>query len=149
MITAEATVKFSLEDINKSHSHYHTRILDTIHHRIIQERYTDASVMLQFLHYSSSRLAKKSEVSTFCYTLLSRIQGGKGIQEEEYSPNEKVSVAPDSTNPSEAIPDNNDMPLARAIVDRKKIDRDLDPDHHLIIYRRSRSRSFNLNVMLL
>ena len=27
----------------------------------------------------------------------------------------------------------------RALVDRKKIDRDLDPDHHLKMFRRSRS----------
>ena len=34
--------------------------------------------------------------------------------------------------------------LNRALVDRKKINRDLDPDHHLKLkmYRRSRSRAF-------
>ena len=37
LITAEATVKFLLEDLHKYKYHYHTRIIDAIDQRIVQE----------------------------------------------------------------------------------------------------------------
>ena len=114
LITAEATVKFLLEDIHKSQSHYHTQIMDAIDQRIVQERYTDASAVLQCLHNPSSRLAKRSVVNTFCANLLSRIRG-KGIEDHEFPLNEEVSMVPGSSNPPEDIHDNDDMPLAKKL----------------------------------
>ena len=105
LITAEATVKFLLEDLHKYKSHYHTRIIDAIDQRIVQERYTDVSVVLQFLHNPSSQLAKKSLVNTFCTNLLTRI-GGKGIEEHE-----GAYPVPVSSNPTE----DDDMPLAKKL----------------------------------
>ena len=51
LITAEATIKFSLDELNISPSYYSIRVLEAIDQRIIQERYTDASVIIQYLHH--------------------------------------------------------------------------------------------------
>ena len=48
-------------------------ILEAIDQRIVRERYTDASVMLQYLHNPSARLESRSKVKTFCANLLFRI----------------------------------------------------------------------------
>ena len=62
LITAETTIKFLLDDIYKTKSHFHKQILESINQRIVQERYTDASVILQYLHNPSTKLEKKSNV---------------------------------------------------------------------------------------
>ena len=49
-------------------------MLESINQRIVQERYTDASVILQYLHNPSAKLEKKSNVRIFCVNLLSRIR---------------------------------------------------------------------------
>ena len=46
LITAEATVKFLLDEMNKSHSNYNSRIQEAINQRIVQERYTKTSVII-------------------------------------------------------------------------------------------------------
>ena len=92
LITAEATVKFLLEDIQKSNTHYHAQILEALSQRMVQERYTEVSVILQYLHNPSARLAKKAVVNTFCADLLSRTRR-KGIEDEELV-SEKVSMVP-------------------------------------------------------
>ncbi|KAI6648314.1 hypothetical protein LOD99_12123 [Oopsacas minuta] len=38
LITAEATIKFLLEDIQKSNTHYHAQILEALSQRMVQER---------------------------------------------------------------------------------------------------------------
>ena len=70
LITAETTIKFLLDDIYKTKSHFHKQILESINQRIVQERYTDASVILQYLHNPSTKLEKKSNVRIFCANLL-------------------------------------------------------------------------------
>ena len=67
LITAEANVKFQLEDIQKSNTHYHVQILEALSQRMVQERYTEVSVILQYLHNPSAQLAKKAinTVNTF------------------------------------------------------------------------------------
>ena len=49
LTTAEATVEFLLDEINKSHSYYNSRIQKAINQRI-QEFYTKALVIVQYLH---------------------------------------------------------------------------------------------------
>ena len=73
LITAETTLKFFLDYIYKSKSYNHTQKLEAIYQQIVQERYTDVSVMLQYLHIPSARLESKSKVKTFCAYLVSRI----------------------------------------------------------------------------
>ena len=46
-------------------SYYNTRILEAIDQRIIQERYTDASVIIQYLHNPRAQLEKKAVVNKF------------------------------------------------------------------------------------
>ena len=59
LITAEATIKFLLDELKKSPSYYSTRILEAIDQRIIQERYTEASVIIQYLHNTLSPTREK------------------------------------------------------------------------------------------
>ena len=49
LMTAEATVDFLFEDINKSHSYYNSRIQKAINQRV-QELYTKTLVIIQYLH---------------------------------------------------------------------------------------------------
>jgi hypothetical protein len=44
-----------------------------IEQRVVQERYTNESIMLQYLHKPTAKLAKKSIVKQFCMNLL-RVQ---------------------------------------------------------------------------
>ena len=55
LITAEATVKFVLDEIHKSQSYYNIRIQEAINQRIVQERYTETSVITQYLHVLKKR----------------------------------------------------------------------------------------------
>ena len=75
LITAEATIKFLLDELNISPSYYSTRVLEAIDQRIIQERYTDASVIIQYLHNPQAQLERKGAVKKFCSELLSRMGG--------------------------------------------------------------------------
>ena len=113
LITAEATIKFLLEDIQKSNTHYHTLILEALSQRMVQERYTEVSAILQYLHNPSARLAKKAVVNTFCADLLSRTLR-KGIEDEEHV-SEEVSMVPYSPNTSESISDLDDISLAKRL----------------------------------
>ncbi|KAI6650017.1 hypothetical protein LOD99_6232 [Oopsacas minuta] len=72
LITAEATIKSLPDDIYKTKSHFHKQILESINQRIVEERYTDASVTLQYPHNPSIKLEKKSIVVIFCANLLLR-----------------------------------------------------------------------------
>ena len=82
-ITAEATIKFLLEEIqNYSPSVYKTRILEAIEERIIQQRYTDASVIIAYLHNPSAKLEKKGVVNRFCYDILSRMSENEDMEED-------------------------------------------------------------------
>ena len=80
LITAEATIKFLLDELNISPSYYSTRVLEAIDQRIFQERYTDASVIIQYLHNLQAQLERKGAVNKFCSELLSRMGG---YREEE------------------------------------------------------------------
>ncbi|KAI6651444.1 hypothetical protein LOD99_5251 [Oopsacas minuta] len=46
LITTEATIKFLLEDIQKSNTHYHAQILEALSQRMVQERYTEVSAII-------------------------------------------------------------------------------------------------------
>ena len=48
--------------------------MESINQRIVQERYTDASVMLQYFNNPSAKLENKLNVRIFCSNLPSRIQ---------------------------------------------------------------------------
>ena len=74
LITAEATIKFLFDELKKSPSYYNTRILEAIDQRIVQERYTDASVIIQYLHNPRAQLGKKAVINKFCCELLSRME---------------------------------------------------------------------------
>ena len=58
LITAEATIKFLLDDLQSSHSCFNDKIKEAIIQRIVQERYTNASVILQCLHNLQAQLEK-------------------------------------------------------------------------------------------
>ena len=74
LITAEAKIKFLLDELKKSPSYYNTRILEAIDQRIVQEHYTDASVIIQYLHNPRAQLGKKAMINKFCCDLLSRME---------------------------------------------------------------------------
>ena len=80
---------------------------------MVQERYTEVSAILQYLHNPSGRLAKKTVVDTFCADLLSRTRR-KGIEDEEHV-SEEVSMVPYSPNTSESISDLDDISLAKIL----------------------------------
>ncbi|KAI6658967.1 hypothetical protein LOD99_14643 [Oopsacas minuta] len=113
LITAEATIKFLLEDIQKSNTHYHAQILEALSQRMVQERYTEVSAILQYLHNPSARLVKKTVVNTFCADLLSRTRR-KGIEDEEHV-SEEVSMVPYSPNTAESISDLDDISLVKRL----------------------------------
>ena len=56
LITAEATIKFLLDELLSSHSSLNEAIQNAINQRMVQERYTDASVILQCLHNPQAQL---------------------------------------------------------------------------------------------
>ncbi|KAI6658832.1 hypothetical protein LOD99_15157 [Oopsacas minuta] len=113
LITTEATIKFLLEDIQKSNTNYHAQILEALSQRMVQERYTEVSAILQYLHNPSARLVKKTVVNTFCADLLSRTRR-KGIEDEE-PVGEEVSMVPYSPNTAESISNLDDIPLAKRL----------------------------------
>ncbi|KAI6658311.1 hypothetical protein LOD99_15580 [Oopsacas minuta] len=113
LITTEATIKFLLEDIQKSNTHYHAQILEALSQRMVQERYTEVSAILQYLHNPSARLVKRTVVNTFCADLLSRTRR-KGIENEEHM-SEEVSMVPYSPNTAESISDLDDISLAKRL----------------------------------
>ena len=80
---------------------------------MFQERYTEVSLILQYLHNPSARLAKKAVVNTFCADLLSRTRR-KGIEDEELV-SEEVSMVPYSPNTSETISDLDFISLAKRL----------------------------------
>ena len=98
LITAEATIKFLLDELKKSPSYYNTRILEAIDQRIIQERYTEASVIIQYLHNPRAQLEKKAVVNKFCCQLLSRM----GENEEE-TLDDEIELTDATENSSEVI----------------------------------------------
>ena len=74
LTTAEATIKFLFEEIQTyPATEYNIRIIDAINQRSVQERYIEASVMMEYLHNPMAKLEKKGIVRTFCYSLLSRV----------------------------------------------------------------------------
>ncbi|KAI6654378.1 hypothetical protein LOD99_775 [Oopsacas minuta] len=80
---------------------------------MVQERYTEVSAILQYLHNPSARLVKKTVVNTFCADLLSRTRR-KGIEDEEHV-SEEVSMVPYSPNTAESISDLDDISLAKRL----------------------------------
>ena len=68
IIPAEATVKFVLDEFDKSQSYYNIRIQEAINQRIVQDRYTETLVIAQYLHNPSDRLEKMAIVNTFILT---------------------------------------------------------------------------------
>ena len=102
-----------LEDNQKSNTHHHAQILEGLSPRIFQERYTEVSVILQYLHNPLARPAKKAvnTVNTFCADVLSRTRR-KGIEDEELV-SEEVSMVPYSPNTSETIFDLDYISLAQ------------------------------------
>ena len=105
LITAEATIKFLLDDIHKSKLYFHKQILESINQRIVQERYTNASVILQYLHNPSAKLEKKSIVRNFCANLLTRI-----LQEDEEFPISEEGI---TESQSSEVTETEDIPLAK------------------------------------
>ena len=74
LTTAEATIKFLFEEIQTyPATEYNIRIIDAINQRSVQERYIEASVIMEYLHNPMAKLEKKGIVRTFCYSLLSRV----------------------------------------------------------------------------
>ena len=107
LITAEATIKFLLDDIHKSKSHFHKQILESINQRIVQESYMDASVILQYLHNPSAKLEKKSIVRNFCANLLTRI-----LQEDEEFPISEEGI---TESQSSEVTETEYIPLAKKL----------------------------------
>ena len=64
LITAEATIKFLLNELSISASYFNNQILEAIDKRIIQERYIDASVVIQHLHNPQAQIEKKVTIIT-------------------------------------------------------------------------------------
>ena len=49
-----------------SPSYFNNQILEAIDKRIIQERYIDASVVIQHLHNPQAQIEKKVTINRFC-----------------------------------------------------------------------------------
>ena len=82
-ISAEATIKFLLEEIQMySPSVYKTRILEAIEERIIQQSYTDASVIIAYLHNPTAKLEEKLVVNKFSYDILSRMSENEDMEKD-------------------------------------------------------------------
>ena len=78
-------------------------ILEALSQRMVQERYTEVSAILKYLHDPSTQLAKMAVVNTFCADLLSTTRR-KGVEDEELV-SEEVSIVPYLPNTSETISD--------------------------------------------
>ena len=79
---------------------------------MVQERYTEVSVILHTLH-NPVPLAKKAVVKTFCADSISRTRR-KGIEDKELV-SEEVSMVPYSQNTSETTSDLDDISLAKGL----------------------------------
>ena len=138
LITAEATVKFLLDEMNKSHSNYNSRIQEAINQRIVQERYTKTSVIIQYLHNPPARLEKKAVVNAFCTELLSRILG-KGDNEEIL-----IDEALSTSDMFEDIPDSENLSVALKL--QLAIDQSMRKPHEIV--QRNQSISVSLKYEL-
>ena len=125
LITAEATVKFVLDEIHKSQSYYNIRIQEAINQRIVQERYTETSIITQYLHNPSARLEKKAIVNTFCADILTRMLG-RG-DNGEISFDEAVSTS--NTLVSQDIHDPENISIAEKL--QHAIDESMTKPHEI------------------
>ena len=103
LITAEATVKFLLNELSMSPSYYNNQILEAIDRRIIQERYIDASVVIQHLHNPQTQIEKKVTINRFCCDVFSRIRGNVDVEENL---NETQSTTTSGNNSEYSDPEN-------------------------------------------
>ena len=99
LITAEATIKFLLDELLSSHSSLNEAIQKAINQRMVQERYTEASVILQCLHNPRAQLEKRCLITTFCNDLLSSLMrkaedGEKLLEENEVNVSNSQSSDP-------------------------------------------------------
>ena len=86
-----------------SPSYYNNQILEAIDRRIIQERYIDASVVIQHLHNPQAQIEKKVTINRFCCELFSRIRGNVNVEENL---NETQSTTTSGNNSEYSDPDN-------------------------------------------
>ena len=137
LITAEATVKFLLDEMNKSHSNYYSRIQEAINQRIVQERYTKTSVSSNIFTILLHDL-KKAVVNAFCTELLSRILG-KGDNEEIL-----IDEALSTSDMFEDIPDSENLSVTLEL--QLAIDQSMRKPHEIV--QRNQSISVYLKYEL-
>lgn len=74
LLTASAILKFALEDLHLQSTPLSMKLEAAVRKRTIEERTTQASVILRCLHNLQGRLEKKSVVKSYCMKLLTRLK---------------------------------------------------------------------------
>ena len=103
LIVAEATIKFLLEELQSSPSYFNEKVKKAIEQRIVQERYIDASIILQCLHNPQAHLEKRGVVIKFCNDLLSRLipkveDEDQVLEDIDNNLDSSISESPDPEN---------------------------------------------------
>ena len=74
LLTADAVVKFAIADLKKQSSDLSRELSDAISQRLVEQRTTEASAVLCYLHNPQAGTLKKSIVKTYCLKLLARLE---------------------------------------------------------------------------
>lgn len=81
LLTAEGILKFVFNELDATGTEMGKEMKKAIDQRIVQDRYTKESVILQYLHNPQAKLQKKSVVKTYCCEFLRRMKcEEKGVQ---------------------------------------------------------------------
>ncbi len=74
LLTAGAILKFALEDLHQQSTPLSVKLEAAVRRRTVDERTTEASSIIRYLHNPQAQEVKKSVVKKYCVNLLTRLQ---------------------------------------------------------------------------